>query len=142
VLLSVKHRIVGPKPNPGRAASAAGTLSEDRPDWRHAPSRVALYPVRTPARFCKTNHGGHRPSAQDLDDDGVPIAKAKPVLPKAEQLVLDKDTQGVAGMPIIADVVFEKIAPCAVFVPDLGRVANVHKQPRLYVAKDSNDDSK
>jgi hypothetical protein len=48
------------------------TLSEDRPDWRHAPGRVALYPVRTPARFCKTNHAGHRPSAQDLDDDGVP----------------------------------------------------------------------
>lgn len=39
-----------------------------------------------------------------------------------ERLVLDKDTQGVAGMPIIADVIFEKIASCAVFVPDLSIV--------------------
>jgi hypothetical protein len=31
---------------------------------------------------------------------------------------LDKDTQGVAGTPPIADVIFEKISKCSVFVPD------------------------
>lgn len=47
----------------------------------------------------------------------------------AEHLRLDKDTQGVAGMPIIADVLFEKIAACAVFVPDLSFVTPT-KAPR------------
>jgi len=50
------------------------------------------------------------------------IEHANNSLPRAERLVLDKDTQGVAGMPIISDVVFEKIASCAVFVPDLSIV--------------------
>lgn len=47
------------------------------------------------------------------------IEKANTALTRADRLVLDKDTQGIAGMPVIADVVFEKIASCAVFVPDL-----------------------
>jgi len=34
-------------------------------------------------------------------------------------LVIDKDTQGEAGMPDISRVIFDKIDNCAVFVPDL-----------------------
>ena len=34
-------------------------------------------------------------------------------------IVLDKDTKGVPGTPPIAETIFEKIANCAVFVPDL-----------------------
>jgi hypothetical protein len=36
-----------------------------------------------------------------------------------EELVLDKDTKGIPGIPPIADVIFEKISKAAVFVPDL-----------------------
>jgi hypothetical protein len=36
-----------------------------------------------------------------------------------EELVLDKDTKGILGIPPIADVIFEKISKAAVFVPDL-----------------------
>ena len=35
-----------------------------------------------------------------------------------EQLVLDKDTQDVSGMPVVSEVIFSKIANCAVFVGD------------------------
>jgi hypothetical protein len=47
------------------------------------------------------------------------IKKANQTRSKTEILVLDKDTQGQAGMPVIAEVIFEKISHCAVFVPDL-----------------------
>jgi hypothetical protein len=50
------------------------------------------------------------------------IKKANQTRSKAEALVLDKDTQGQAGMPVIAEVIFEKISRCAVFVPDLSFV--------------------
>lgn len=50
------------------------------------------------------------------------IEKANSALTNDDRLVLDKDTQGVAGMPVIADVVFKKIASCGVFVPDLSIV--------------------
>lgn len=33
--------------------------------------------------------------------------------------MLDKDTEGVPGIPPIVDVIFEKISDCAIFVPDL-----------------------
>jgi hypothetical protein len=39
-----------------------------------------------------------------------------------DRLVLDKDTQGVAGLPVIAEAIFEKISGCSVFVPDLSFV--------------------
>lgn len=50
------------------------------------------------------------------------IKKANEKRPIPERLILDKDTQGVAGMPVIADTIFEKISQCAVFVPDLSFV--------------------
>jgi len=40
-------------------------------------------------------------------------------LVESERPTLDKDTQGLPGSPAIADAIFEKIANCAVFVPDL-----------------------
>jgi hypothetical protein len=40
-----------------------------------------------------------------------------------ETIELDKDTKGVPGTPPIADVIFEKISKCSVFVPDLTFVA-------------------
>ena len=45
--------------------------------------------------------------------------------PKPERLVLDKDTQGEAGMPVVAEIILEKISRCAVFVPDLSFVTPV-----------------
>lgn len=50
------------------------------------------------------------------------IAIANEKRPKIERLALDKDTQGESGMPIVAEVIFQKIASCAVFVPDLSFV--------------------
>ncbi|HLG13179.1 MAG TPA: hypothetical protein VJH03_01480 [Blastocatellia bacterium] len=38
---------------------------------------------------------------------------------RESELVLDKDTKGVPGIPPIADVIFDKISKAAVFVPDL-----------------------
>lgn len=35
------------------------------------------------------------------------------------KLKLDKDTKGVSGSPPIVDVIFNKIANCAIFVPDM-----------------------
>src|SRR5436309_1721854 len=35
---------------------------------------------------------------------------------------LDKDTQGVAGSPPIAETILRKIEECAVFIPDLSFV--------------------
>lgn len=53
------------------------------------------------------------------------IAIANDKRPKIERLVLDKDTQGESGMPVVAEVIFQKIASCAVFVPDLSFVTPV-----------------
>lgn len=50
------------------------------------------------------------------------IKKANEKRPTPERLTLDRDTQGVAGMPVISDTIFEKISQCAVFVPDLSFV--------------------
>jgi hypothetical protein len=36
-----------------------------------------------------------------------------------DKLILDKDTKGVPGIPPIADVIFNKISQCGIFVPDL-----------------------
>ena len=36
-----------------------------------------------------------------------------------DEIELDKDTKGVPGIPPIADVIFEKISKCAIFIPDL-----------------------
>lgn len=49
---------------------------------------------------------------------------------KAERdgpLELDKDTQGVPGIPPITDVIFQKISGAAVFVPDLTLVGKTEK---------------
>lgn len=35
------------------------------------------------------------------------------------EIKIDKDTQGVPGIPPIVDVIFEKISRCGIFVPDL-----------------------
>lgn len=48
------------------------------------------------------------------------------------ELVLDKDTKGIPGIPPIADVIFEKISKAAVFVPDLtfvGKSSNGRRIP-------------
>jgi hypothetical protein len=49
----------------------------------------------------------------------VAIERVNATRPPAERLVLDKDTQGVSGMPVVSDVIFKKIAGCAVLVADL-----------------------
>jgi hypothetical protein len=49
----------------------------------------------------------------------VAIANANGGRAPNDRLILDKDTQGVSGLPVIADVVLGKIETCAVFVPDL-----------------------
>lgn len=44
-----------------------------------------------------------------------------------EEILLDKDTQGVPGTPPITDTIFEKISECDVFIPDfsfVGRTDN------------------
>jgi hypothetical protein len=36
-----------------------------------------------------------------------------------EEIEIDKDTQGVPGIPPIVDTIFKKISNCGIFVPDL-----------------------
>lgn len=50
------------------------------------------------------------------------IEKINATVPPEKHLILDKDTQGVAGMPIVSEVIFAKIQSCAVFVGDLSFV--------------------
>lgn len=55
-------------------------------------------------------------------------------LAKAERdkgLALDKDTKGVPGIPAIADVIFDKISNCAIFVPDLSFVGTTVDRRQL-----------
>lgn len=44
-----------------------------------------------------------------------------------DQFLLDKDTQGVPGMPPISEVIFDKITNCGIFVPDLSFVGSTQK---------------
>lgn len=50
------------------------------------------------------------------------IEKANSMRPPEDHLVLDKDTQGVSGFPVISEVILSKIESCAVFVGDLSFV--------------------
>jgi len=48
-----------------------------------------------------------------------------------EKLELDKDTKGVPGIPPIADVIFDKISQCAIFVPDITFVGRTEDGRRI-----------
>lgn len=45
-----------------------------------------------------------------------------------EDIVLDKDTMGVTGIPPIADTILDKISKCSVFVPDLSFVGKTSQE--------------
>ena len=61
--------------------------------------------------------------AVDLLAVGGEIAKSE----RHEGLMLDKDTKGVPGTPPITDTIFNKIANCAVFVPDMSFIGKTPK---------------
>jgi len=67
-------------------------------------------------------NGTNRTFIEHCLEAAIDAANAKRSPP--ERLVLDKDTQGVSGMPVITEVIFSKIASCAVFVGDISFITS------------------